>query len=268
MKVHEIYDKNSAILDHGKNIFKTTETYLARFPEQYGECYRRNLETLELIKVDRLDDKSQVGIYNAEANIILFAKNFSLGHELFHMASNDTISKQYAFESKLCVENGLIEGMTEYHHMRAYDLKLPGAYSFEVFAVTMLEDIPNIFESYFIPKEKGIFSVCPNKKDMYALLCSLDLYNALTLEYLSELYSGDENPTIDKSEIRRTIKHVIDSLISIELSLHNDKRELNNYSDKFMDLLSSDFIADIVPYFYPSYISYADKQIKQRIKER
>ncbi len=267
MKVFEVYDKDSIILDRGKNVFKATEAYLAKFPEHYSTCYKQNLETLELIKVDRLDDKSQAGIYNPEANTIVFAKNFSLGHELFHMASNNRVIKQFAFESKLYVENGLIEGMTEYHHMHAYNLKQPGSYSFEVFAVMMLEEIPNIFESFFVPKEKGIFSICPSKKDMYALLCSIDLYNELTLEYLSELYAGKEGE-IDRTEIRRTIKHVIDSLISIELSLYSDKQALNHYSDKFMDLISSDFITDIVPYFYPGYIDYADKQIKKRIKER
>ena len=267
MKVYEVYNRDSIILDHGKNIFKTTEAYLAKFPERYSACYKHNLETLELIKVDRLDDKSQVGIYNPEANTIVFAKNLSLGHELFHMVSNDTVSKQFAFESKLCIENGLIEGMTEYHHMKAYNLKEPGAYSFEVFAVMMLEEIPNVFESFFVPREKGILSICPNKKYVYALLCSLDLYNELTLEYLSELYAGEE-ASIDKNEIRRTIRHVLDSLISIELSRSDDKHELNCYGDKFMDLLSSSFVSDIVPAFYPGYANYADKQIKKRIRER
>lgn len=267
MKVYDVYDKNSKILDHGRNIFKTTEKYLANFPEQYSKCYKRNLETLELIKADRLSDTSQAGLYNPEANTIVFSHNYSLGYELFHMASNDMVSKQLAFESKLCVENGLIKGMTEYHHMKAYSLKNPEAYSFEVFAVMMLEHIPNIFESFFVPREKGIFSVCPSKKDMYTLLCSLDLYNEMTCDYLSQLYA-EEDGSIDLIEIVRTIKHVIDSLISIELSLYSDRAELINYADKFMDLINSDFISEIVREFYPRYDRYADKQIKKRIRER
>ena len=267
MKVYPVYNKDSKVLESGKNIFKMTEAYLQKFPEHYGECYRRNVETLELIKVDRLNDNSQVGIYNPEANTIVFSKNCSLGHELFHMVSYDSLMRQFAFESKLYVENGLIEGMTEYHHMMAYDLKEPGAYSFEVFAVMMLEDIPNIFESYFVPRAKGIFDICPSKRDMYALLCSLDLYNEMTLEYLSALYA-DEEATIDKKEMRRAIRHVIDSLISIKLSLCSDERELSYYSEKFMDLIDSNFVSDIVPAFYPHYADYAEKEIKKRIKGR
>lgn len=207
MKVYDVYDKDSKILDHGRNIFKTTEKYLANFPEQYSKCYKRNLETLELIKVDRLSDTSQAGLKN------------------------------------------------------------PEAYSFEVFAVMMLEHIPNIFESFFVPREKGIFSVFPSKKDMYTLLCSLDLYNEMTCDYLSQLYAGEDG-SIDLIEIVRTIKHVIDSLISIELSLYSDRAELINYADKFMDLINSDFISEIVREFYPRYDRYADKQIKKRIRER
>ena len=103
MKVIEIYNKNSNILDHGKNIFKTMDKYMNKFPSEYRECYDKNLETLEILKVDRLDDRSEAGVYNPEVNNIVFSKNFSLGHELIHMATNDMSNQQFAFESKLYI---------------------------------------------------------------------------------------------------------------------------------------------------------------------
>ena len=267
MKVLEIYDKNSNILDHGKNIFKTTEKYLSNFPDDYSQCYRKNIQTLELIKVDRLDDKSEAGLYHPEANNIIFSKNFTLGPELIHMATNDIINKQFAFESSLCIEDGLIEGMTEYHHMKAYGLDKPGSYSFEVFTVMMIEHIPNVFKSFFMPKEKGIFDICSDKKYMYGLLYSLDRYNQMMLDFLSAEYN-DNDLLIDKIEARRAIRHVIDNLISIELTIENDKNKLKAYSEKFMDLISSDLPGEIVPLFYSNYIKYADKEIKRMIKSR
>ena len=267
MKVIEIYDKNSNIMDHGKNIFKTTSEYLKRYPQEYSKCYYKNLETLELIKVDRLDDKSKAGVYNPEANNILFSREFSLGHELIHMATNDINNQQFAFESKLYIEDGLIEGMTEYHHMKAYNLKLPGSYSFEVFTVTMMENIPNLFEPFFVPKEKGILDICSDKIYIYGLLYSLNAYNQMMLDFLDSEYNGNE-VLIDKVETRRAIRHVIDNLISIELSIENDLKKLNEYGDKFMDLISSDFVGDIVPLFYSNYITYADKEIKKRIRSK
>ena len=267
MKVIEIYNKNSNILDHGKNIFKTMDKYMNKFPSEYRECYDKNLETLEILKVDRLDDRSEAGVYNPEVNNIVFSKNFSLGHELIHMATNDMSNQQFAFESKLYIEDGLIEGMTEYHHMKAYNLKLPGSYSFEVFTVTMMEDIPNIFESFFIPREKGIFDICPDKIYIYGLLYSLNAYNHMMLDFLASEYVSNDI-LIDKVETRRAIRHVIDNLISIELSLESDKKKINEYGDKFMDLISSDFVGDVVPLFYSNYITYADKEIKKRIRSK
>ena len=35
-----------------------------------------------------------------------------------------------------------------------------------------------------------------------------------------------------------------------------------------MDLISSDFVGDVVPLFYSNYITYADKEIKKRIRSK
>lgn len=269
MKVYDVYDRESVLLENGKNVFKTVEKYLSKYPFEYSKCYYDNIGSLELIKVDHLPDKTEAAIYNQDMNTIVFSKNSTLGHELMHMASNDLINNQYAYESKMYIEEGLIEGMTEYHHMMAFDLKEPGAYSFEVFSVMMLEDIPDIFKSFFIPEAKGIFKVCPSKKYMYGLLYSLDKYDELMLDYLAQIYvNKDDDILIDKTEAIMAIRHVIDNLIEIELIMESDKNRLRQYADKFMDLINSGFVCDIVPTFYRNYKDYANKQIKKRIKER
>ena len=268
MKVYGVYDSESVLLENGKNVFKTVEKYLSKYPFEYSKCYYDNIDTLELIKVDRLPDKTEEAIYNYGMNTIVFTKNNSLGHELFHMASNDALNFQHAFESGMGIEGGLVEGMTEYHHMKAFDLKTPGAYSFPVFAVMMLEDIPNIFESYFVPEEKGIFKVCPSKKYMYGLLYSIDNYNGIVLDYLSQVCAKRKEIIFSKEDARMAIRHVIDNLISIELLVDSDKDKLNKYADKFRDLINSNLIGDMVPLFYANCRDYADKQIKKRIKER
>ena len=89
----------------------------------------------------------------------------------------------------------------------------------------------------------------------------------MTLDYLSALYAG-EDVIVDKVDARRSIRHIIDNLISIKLSMENDQKVLNEYACKFMDLISSDFVSEMVPFFYTKYVEYADKQIKKRIKER
>ena len=89
----------------------------------------------------------------------------------------------------------------------------------------------------------------------------------MMLDFLASEYVSNDI-LIDKVETRRAIRHVIDNLISIELSLESDKKKINEYGDKFMDLISSDFVGDVVPLFYSNYITYADKEIKKRIRSK
>ena len=103
---------------------------------------------------------------------------------------------------------------------------------------------------------------------MYGSLDSLNKYSELMLDYLSQLYINEEDILIDLTEARMAIRHVIDNLIGIELTIEKDDKKLNQYADKFMDLISSDLICDIVPLFYRNYKDYANKQIKKKIRER
>lgn len=221
MKVINIYDKNSDIRSYNRNIFRATESILKQFPKEYSNCYYKNLETLELIQVDKLSIASYLGYYDDDANVIFFREKSAMGHEMFHMASNDLENGTYAFQSKMGIENGLIEGMTEYFNTKAYNLEIPSAYQFEVFCITMLEDIPNIFRGYFIPNNKDFISLFPNKRDIYSLLYSSNIYNDKYSDYMDECYSG-KDITCNFRELRQIIKHVLTSLVDIELSIEKD----------------------------------------------
>ena len=267
MKVLNLYDKNSDLRCYKKNIFKTMEIFLKHFPEEYKTCYKRNLDSLELFKVDRMDDETMTGAYNNQANVIFFEMNNSLGHELFHVASNDLVNNIYAFESKIEIEDGLIEGMTEYLTMKAYDLTKPGSYAFEVFSVTMLEDVPNIFRPYFIPNHKDFISLFPNKRDIYSLLYSLNTYNELSLDYLASTYTN-KDILVDMDILVNSIRDTFNNLIALELSMEKDNYKLKEYSDKFMDYLMSDNVRFILNELYPNYLRYAEKQINKKVRKK
>lgn len=267
MKVIKVYDKNSDIRCYNKNVFRATESILAQFPYEYGDCYRHNLETLELIYVDKMIDPSLDGYYNTEANVITFNNKGALGHEMFHMASNDLVNGNYAFESKMKIEAGLLEGMTEYFNMKAYNMDGPSAYPFEVFCVSMLEDIPNIFRPYFIPNSKDFIKLFPNRRDIYSLLYSLDAYNDMYLQYLEELYAN-QAITVDMNSFKDTIKDVFNNLVAIELSMVDDSAGLRKYGHKFMEYVGSDRLMTLFQEFYPKYYEYADKLIDKKIRKR
>ena len=267
MKVINLYDKNSDIRSYGRNIFKATEEVLAMFPDEYGECYYKNLESLELIQVDKLINESLLGYYDDEANVIFFRDKNAMGHEMFHMTSNDLENGNYAFLSKMGIENGLIEGMTEYFNTKAYYLEIPSTYQFEVFCVTMLEDIPNIFRPYFKPNSKEFISLFPNKKDIYSLLYSLNTYNDLYLKYMEEYYSG-KDITNNSKEFKLVIHDVLTNLIDIELSIEKDPDMLRKYGYKFMDYIGGDKIPSLTDDIYPNVYEYADKLIDKKIRKR
>ena len=266
MKVIDVYDSNSDLKSYGKNIFTTTINYLKKFPSEYSRCFLNNLKTLELIKVNTIDGV-MTARYNTYENIIEFSNANALGHELFHMASNDLKSGLYAFESKMNIESGLIEGMTEYSCMKAYYLKYPRSYPFEVFTVMMLEDIPNIFRPYFVPSNRDLINLFPNRKDIYGLLYSLDAYNKIMLDYITSTYT-DEDILIDIQEFAESVKYTIINLINIELSFEKDKEKLKAYRDKFMDLISSKWVYSNITEIYPNYLDMVNKEINKRIKRR
>ena len=267
MKVIEVYDKNSNLKSYNKNIFKATEAILATFPKEYSKCYYDNLDTLELVQVDKMVDASLLGYYNDRANAIYFTKKHALGHELFHMASCDREKDANAFAGGMEIEDALIEGMTEYFNVKAYGLDGPTAYPLEVFCVTMLEDIPNIFKPYFIPNNKEFISLFPRRRDIYSLLYSLDVYSGMYMDYLEAAYNKKECD-INMRMLRDTIKDVFNSLINVELSLEDDPHELRKYGYKFMEYLGGNDLAILEQELYPKYYEYADRLIDEKIRKR
>ena len=266
MKVLGMYDKESEIRCFNKSAFLVMRNFFSRLPEEYGKCYFKNLETLKLLKVDEFNDDKIAGKYNSLGNVIMFSKNNSLGHELFHVASYDRSRDISAFEGHIDIEQGLIEGMTEYLFVKTYELSLACEYPFEVFCVKMLEDIPNLFKPYFIPSHEDFINLFPSKRSIYSLMYALNVYHEDALDYMASPSGNDIQHTLYK--IEEAIKGVIDSLISIELSRNTDDASLNRYADKFMDELTSKEVKDMMYWLCPKYSHYANKQINVKIRRK
>ena len=268
MQIIEIYDKSCNLKSNGKNVFKTMNSFLNKYPTEYRNLYDQNLLTLELFKCDELDDLLTGGMYDETNNIVYFVKSKYIGHELFHMASTDRCVGVAAIESQMDCEEGMIEGMTEYLFMKAFDLKGPTAYEFETFAVDMLTNMPDLFKHYFIPNHSEFIKMFPNRKDIYNLIFAIATYHENYMAYLDYLCDEKRNPSIDSNVLKKSIRQVINNLITIELSLEKENSQLKEYSSKFMDLIGSYEVADAISSLYPKYYEYAENQVKNRILKR
>ena len=267
MEIQGIYNKNDDIKCHGKNIFEATSKYLDRFPLEYRACYDYNIRDIELYKVDIIVDDFGVATYVPDTNVIIFEKSYTLGHELFHVASEDRCHNTTAMANKLGVEDGFVEGITEYFHMKAYDLSDPTTYYFHTFCVMMLEDIPDIFRSYFIPTDNTFFTKITDPKLVYSFLYALDVYHDNYSKYEDSILAGNRNKDYG-ALVEKSFMDVVHYLISIELSLYHDQVELDKYGDKFMDLLSSGLLAKTMSLLYPGYKKYAEKEVNIRIRKK
>ena len=266
MQIIRTYNGRCDLRWNNKNVFRTVESFLRKYPEEYRKLYDKHIKTLELWRCDELLDKSLDGEYYLESNLITYVRNAALGHELFHMASYDDENGRLAFSSKLGIEDGLIEGMTEYLFVKAFDADGPSAYVLETFAAAMLSDIPDIFKHFFIPDHNEFINLFPNKKDIYNLLISVGSYS----EAYSDFMSGDEDreALVDITDVKKSIRQIFDNLIRIELSVEKDSKKLKEFRNKFMDLLETPHIRYTINQFYPKYCGYAEKQLKERILKR
>ena len=263
MKVLGVYDKDSDLRCFNKSAFMTMRSFFDKLPVEYGKCYFDNLETLKLLKVDEFNDDKFSGMYNSFGNVVMFSKNNALGHELFHVASYDRRNDLTAFEGYIDIEQGLIEGMTEYLFITTYGLSGVREYPFEVFCVKMLEDIPGLFKPYFIPSHDDFINLFPSKRGIYSLMYALNVYHEDILDYMP----SEENDAI-LNKIENAIKGVIDSLISIELSRKVDDDSLYKYAEKFMDEITRHEVKDMISWLYPKYSHYANKQINVKIRRK
>ena len=266
MKVVGVYDKYSGLKCFNKNAFMVMRNFFAKLPKEYGKCYFDNLETLKLLKVDEFKDDRFSGMYNSLGNVVMFSKNNALGHELFHVASYDRSNDARAFEGYIDIEQALIEGMTEYLFMTAYGLSGTYTYPFEVFCIKMLDDIPGLFEPYFIPNHENFINLFPNKRIIYSLMYALNSYHEDIFD-CTPTFNNESSDHV-QPKTKEAIKGVIDSLISIELSRKINNDDLEKYADKFMDEISSGAVKETLTYTWPKYHNYANKQVNTRIRRK
>ena len=270
MKVVEVYTKEDLdkLTCQGKVVSKTMDNFFKRFPLEYRENYDKNLRQLEIWKVDEAHCGSTSGEYFEELNTMILRNFNSLIHELMHVASRDNKTRLSAFQrlnnANFC-ENALIEGMTEYLSCVALD-NSPNDYFFETFTVSMLSNIENIFEHYFIPSYDKFVNIFPNKKHILSIMYALTYYST-KIEEMDENNSTMFDDNI-RGRVDHSIKDVIDSLIDIQLSMKMGKRANREYSDKFMELITSDIMDDCLGIFSGDYMDYANEQINKRVLRR
>lgn len=266
MKVLDVYNKDDLdlITYNGIEISTMMEGFFSKFPLSYRRNYDRNLETLEIHRVDEMPSEFDSAQYYPNSNILLFKSFAAIPHELIHMASFDKVNRRFAIcrdgEYSL-FENALVEGMTEYLSCVAKN-GYPNTYFFEWFVVSLLSNIDGLFEPFFIPDYNKFISLFPNKRDICSLMYGLDFYH-------NGIGIIDDNSTdIELERIRGAIRSVIDSLIDIEMSFKRSKRDRKIYGDKFMDLIVNPDICGIVGDVYSEYVDYAYCEVKKRVLGR
>lgn len=271
MKVIDVYGKeglNKLILD-GKSLSMIMDNFFSKYPKKYRENYDRNIETLEIWRVDDNFFSTLNGEYMEYRNLIVFKNECSLIHELMHLSSYDSINDKTAFvktNNQFIYEMALVEGMTEYLAVEALSNK-PVEYFLELFTVSMLSEIDNIFEHYFIPNADKFINLFPNKKDIISLMYSLNFY----FEKIDEFVDGkvlEEDYDDEIKRVGQSILNVIDSLIDIQLSFKKDDYENKIYAERFMDLISDDDLYSYLTDFNDKYLGYANREINKRILRR
>lgn len=270
MKVLDIYGKEDLeiLTCNGVVINKIMDNFFKRFPSSYRENYDKNLEGIEIWKLDEHYDGFTAGEYFESYNVLLINRFSSIVHELMHVASCDFKTRISAFCRKkegYLFEYALIEGMTEYLSALAHDSS-PDDYLFETFTVSMLSNIEGIFEPYFIPSYDKFISLFPNKRDIISLMYSLNYYNNKNVDYTCGIIKGLSD--IDRIKVEHSIKDVIDALIDIQVSMKMGMFNDKIYAEKFMDLLNCEVMDTYVGEYFEDYVDYSSEQINKRILRR
>ena len=266
MKVLDVYSKEDLDLftDKGQSVESMMNNFFLNFPSSYRKNYDKNIETLEIYRVDEMIDQNDSAEYIPVSNVLMFKSFAAIPHEFMHMASCDRKENKTAFlhaGMSSLFEMALYEGMIEYLSCVAKDGP-PNTYFFEYFVVSMLSSIDGIFEPYFIPNYKKFLSLFPNKKDIISLMYALDNYQS-RINVLTEESTETEFALVEDS-----IKSVIDNLIDIELSFNKNKLERKIYGDKFMNLIANPDLKSLVSDVSPEYLDYAFHEVKKRILGR
>ena len=266
MKVLDVYSKEDLDLftDKGQSVDSMMDNFFLNFPSTYRENYDKNIETLEIYRVDEMIDPNDSAEYFPVSNVLMFKSFAAIPHEFMHMASYDRKEGKTAFMHtgvSSLVENALYEGMTEYLSCVAKN-GFPNTYFFEYFVVSMLSDIDGIFEPYFIPSYKNFVSLFPNKRDIISLMYALENYQ----NWIKIL--TDDSSELEIAMVDDSVKSVIDNLIDIELSFNKSKKERKIYGDKFMNLIANPDLKSLVSDVSPEYLDYAFHEVKKRILGR
>lgn len=269
MKVLEVYSKKDLdrLTVKGKVVSKIMDDFFKNYPRKYRENYDKNLDSVEILRVDEHYNGNSGGEYSDFCNVLLFKRYYSIIHELMHMASCDYETRISSYErcnKGTLFEGAFIEGMTEYLSCLAVNQPCE-VYHFETFTAGMVSDIDGVIESYFIPSHEKLIKSFPNKKNIISLMYSLDSYFR-KCEILH-----DSSLAIDKefiSVLERSIMGVIDSLIDIQVSRKLGFKENKIYANMFMDLIGEENLNAYLSDIWEDYYDYANEQVKRRLLRR
>ena len=261
----KVYNKNDDIKCYGKNIFMMMDNFFKNYPSEYSKLYYKNLESLSFIRCNRLNNGINTGMYDADNNIIYFTDNNSLGHEMFHVASNDIDRKNMGIDLADSDNSALLEGMTEQLFIDTYNISGEYAYQFEVMVSRVLSQIPDFFKYYFIPDHDKFISLFNNKDTINSLIDNLNLYGKISDYVLSIFYLDKNINGVDdraKLELICAIESVISDLIYIGYE-NKDTVDLNNYINNLRNLLNGSNINKLFKLFYPDYLNYTNNVVKR-----
>jgi hypothetical protein len=267
VKIVGVYGKKDLdrIIVNGKSVSTIMDDFFRLFPSYYRRNYDKNLKTLKIFKVDE-SYNNNAGEYSDTHNVIIIKKFFDLIHELIHMSGRNyktTCNSFIRSKEEFLFEVALVEGFTEYLRTLAMGDK-PTSYYFEFFTASMLSNIDNIFEPYFVSGYDKFISLFPNEKDILSLMYALSFYQS-NMDLIDE---NDEYSDYYIGKVRQSIADVIDNLIDIQLSLKMGNNKNKEYADKFMCLISDSYLSCYLKYVWDSYLDYANKEVNRRILRR
>ena len=264
----KVYNKNDNIRSYGKNVFAVMDAFFSKYPKEYSKLYYHNLDSLSLIRCGILNNGIDSGDYDADNNIIYFVDNNSIGHELFHMASNDIDRKVMGINKTGEKNSALYEGMTEDLFIQAFNVEGDYAFGFEVLVSRVLSQIPDFYKYYFQPNYDKFIGLFNNQDIIINLMDNLDLYGEIS-NYVLTIYYLDKNIKAvndkDKIELICTIENVIDDLMHIGYD-NSDKVGMGIYFAKLFSSLRDENIKKLFQLFYPNYMNYANSAAKKLVR--
>jgi hypothetical protein len=99
MKVLDVYSKEDLdlITFDGQSVESMMNNFFSDFPSSYRENYDKNIETLEIYRVDEMIDPNDNAEYLPVSNVLMFKSFAAIPHEFMHMASCNRQENKTAF---------------------------------------------------------------------------------------------------------------------------------------------------------------------------